>query len=108
MTDDVWHLIRHTPHVTAFMGAEQGRKPLPISQNEAERILNQMQNGAEKPRSLVKFEVGEEVRVMEGPFANFQGMVEIVDEDKERLTVSVSIFGRATPIELDFSQVEKS
>jgi transcriptional antiterminator NusG len=108
MTDDVWHLIRHTPHVTAFMGAEQGRKPLPISQGEAERILNQMQNGAEKPRSLVKFEVGEEVRVMEGPFANFQGMVEIVDEDKERLTVSVSIFGRATPIELDFSQVEKS
>jgi transcriptional antiterminator NusG len=108
MTDDVWHLIRHTPHVTAFMGAEQGRKPLPILQNEAERILNQMQNGAEKPRSLVKFEVGEEVRVMEGPFANFQGMVEIVDEDKERLTVSVSIFGRATPIELDFAQVEKS
>jgi transcriptional antiterminator NusG len=108
MTDDVWHLIRHTPHVTAFMGAEQGRKPLPISTAEAERILNQMEHGAEKPRSLISFEPGENVRVMEGPFANFQGMVENVDEEKERLTVSVSIFGRATPIELDFAQVEKA
>lgn len=107
MNDNVWHLIRHTPHVTAFMGADQGRKPLPISQKEAERILNQMEHGAEKPRSTVNFEVGEEVRVMEGPFANFQGAVEAVDEEKTRLTVSVSIFGRATPIELDFNQVEK-
>ena len=108
MTDDVWHLIRHTPHVTAFMGADRGRKPLPISNAEAERIMNQVTHGAEKPRSLVKFETGENVRVMEGPFANFQGIVETVDEEKERLTVSVSIFGRATPIELDFSQVEKA
>lgn len=107
MNDNVWHLIRHTPHVTAFMGADQGRKPLPISSKEAERILNQMEHGAEKPRNAVNFEVGEEVRVMEGPFANFQGAVEAVDEEKTRLTVSVSIFGRATPIELDFNQVEK-
>ena len=108
MTDDVWHLVRHTPHVTAFMGAEHGRKPYPISQKEAERILNQMTHGAEKPRSLLKFEVGENVRVTDGPFANFTGVVDTVDEDKTRLTVSVSIFGRATPIELDFNQVEKA
>ena len=108
MTDDVWHLIRHTPHVTASMGADRGRKPLPISAAEAERIMNQVTHGAEKPRSLIKFEIGENVRVMEGPFANFQGLVETVDEEKDRLTVSVSIFGRATPIELDFSQVEKA
>lgn len=107
MTDNVWHLVRHTPHVTAFMGAEHGRKPFPISEKEAERILNQMTHGAEKPRSLLKFEVGENVRVTDGPFANFQGAVDNVDEDKTRLTVSVSIFGRATPIELDFNQVEK-
>lgn len=107
MTDNVWHLVRHTPHVTAFMGAEHGRKPFPISEKEAERILNQMTHGAEKPRSLLKFEVGENVRVTDGPFANFQGAVDSVDEDKTRLTVSVSIFGRATPIELDFNQVEK-
>lgn len=108
MNDDVWHLIRHTPHVSSFMGADHGRKPLALSTVEAERILSQMQNGAEKPRSLVNFEVGEEVRVMEGPFANFTGLVELVDEEKERLTVAVSIFGRATPIELDFAQVEKA
>ncbi len=108
LTDDVWHLIRYTPHVTGFLGSERGKKPFPISETEAQRILNVMVNGAEKPRSLVSFEVGENVRVMEGPFANFQGAVELVDDDKERLTVSVSIFGRATPIELDFNQVEKA
>lgn len=108
MTDDVWHLIRHTPHVAALMGADHGRKPLPISAAEADRILNQMTHGAEKPRSLLKFDVGENVRVMDGPFANFTGVVDHVDEDKTRLTVSVSIFGRATPIELDFNQVEKA
>ncbi|PIZ31602.1 MAG: transcription termination/antitermination protein NusG [Alphaproteobacteria bacterium CG_4_10_14_0_8_um_filter_53_9] len=108
MGDNVWHLIRHTPHVTGFMGADAGRRPLPISPKEAERILNQMAHGAEKPRSLVSFEVGEDVRVLDGPFANFQGAVELVDDEKERLTVAVSIFGRATPIELDFGQVEKA
>jgi transcription termination/antitermination protein NusG len=108
MNDTVWHLIRHTPHVTAFMGADQGRKPLPISTAEAERILNAMVNGADKPKSLVSFEVGETVRVLDGPFASFQGAVDSVDDDKERLTVNVSIFGRATPVELDFAQVEKA
>lgn len=107
LTDDVWHLIRYTPHVTGFLGSERGKKPFPITETEAQRILNVMEHGAEKPRSLVSFEVGESVRVTEGPFANFQGSVEAVDEEKERLTVSVSIFGRATPIELDYNQVEK-
>ncbi|RYG60588.1 MAG: transcription termination/antitermination factor NusG [Alphaproteobacteria bacterium] len=108
LTDDVWHLIRYTPHVTGFLGSERGKKPFAITETEAQRILNVMEHGAEKPRSLVSFEVGEAVRVTEGPFANFQGSVELVDEDKERLTVSVSIFGRATPIELDYNQVEKA
>lgn len=108
MTDDVWHLVRHTPHVASFMGAENGRKPFPISPSEADRILNQMTHGADKPRSLVKFEAGENVRVTDGPFANFTGVVDMVDDDKNRLTVNVSIFGRATPIELDFNQVEKA
>lgn len=108
LTDDVWHLIRYTPHVTGFLGSERGKKPFAISEAEAQRILNVIENGAEKPRSLLSFEVGEAVRVTEGPFANFQGSVEMVDEEKERLTVTVSIFGRATPIELDYNQVEKA
>lgn len=108
LTDTVWHLIRYTPHVTGFLGSERGKKPFPISEVEAQRILNVMEHGAEKPRNMVSFEVGEAVRVTEGPFANFQGAVEQVDEEKERLTVSVSIFGRATPIELDYNQVEKA
>lgn len=108
MTDDVWHLIKSTPHVTSFVGADHGRKPLPISESEAQNILRQMEEGVDKPRSLVSYEIGEEIRVTDGPFNSFQGVVEEVDEDKERLKVSVSIFGRATPIELDFTQVEKS
>lgn len=108
MTDEVWHIIRKTPHVTTFVGSDRGRKPIPISQKEADQILKQMEEGVEKPRSLLHFETGEEVRVTDGPFSNFQGVVEEVDEDKERLKVSVSIFGRATPIDLDYTQVEKS
>jgi transcriptional antiterminator NusG len=108
LTDAVWHLIRYTPHVSGFLGSERGKKPYPISEAEAQRILNVMAHGAEKPKNLVAFEVGEAVRVKEGPFANFSGAVEAIDEDKERLTVSVSIFGRATPIELDYNQVEKA
>lgn len=108
MTDDVWHLIKATPHITTFIGAERGSKPLPISEREAQNILRQMEEGVDKPRNLVSFQVGEEVRVTEGPFNSFNGVVEEVDEEKERLKVSVSIFGRATPIELEYTQVEKS
>jgi transcriptional antiterminator NusG len=107
MTDEVWHLIKGTSHVTGFVGAERGSKPLPISNTEAERILQQMEDGVDKPRSLVSFDVGEEVRVIDGPFSSFQGVVEEIDEEKAKLKVSVSIFGRATPIELEFTQVEK-
>lgn len=107
MTDEVWHLIRGTTHVTGFLGAERGRKPLPISEKEAQHILQQVEEGVERPRTVVSFEIGEEVRVVDGPFASFQGMVEEIDEEKSKVKVSVSIFGRATPIELDFTQVEK-
>ncbi|MCV6599746.1 MAG: transcription termination/antitermination protein NusG [Alphaproteobacteria bacterium] len=106
LNDDSWHLVKSTPKVTGFLG--DGIKPLPISQAEADRIIKQMEEGVEKPRSLVNFEVGEEVVVAEGPFATFTGVVEVVDEDKQRLKVSVSIFGRSTPVDLDFTQVEKS
>ncbi len=108
LTDAVWHLIRYTAHVSGFLGSERGKKPYPISEAEAQRILNVMAHGAEKPKNLVAFEVGEAVRVKEGPFANFSGAVEAIDDEKERLTVSVSIFGRSTPIELDYGQVEKA
>ena len=107
MTDELWHVVKSIPRVTMFVGSGRGAKPLPISEKEAERMLKQMEEGVEKPRSLVTYEVGEEVRVNDGPFATFQGVVESVDEEKERLKVSVSIFGRATPIDLDFVQVEK-
>lgn len=107
MNDEVWHLLKNTTNVTGFVGAESGRKPLPISNAEAERILKQMEEGIEAPRPVANFDVGEEIRVLDGPFATFQGMVEEIDEEKGKLKVSVSIFGRATPIELDFVQVEK-
>ena len=107
MSDKLWHIVKNIPRVTMFVGSGRGSKPLPISEKEAERIIKQMEEGVEKPRSLVTYEVGEEVRVNDGPFATFQGIVEYVDEEKERLKVSVSIFGRATPIDLEFIQVEK-
>jgi transcriptional antiterminator NusG len=106
MNDDSWHLVKDTPKVTGFIGGT-ATKPAPISPKEVERILQQIQAGAEKPRPKVLFEVGENVRIKEGPFNDFQGAVENIDYDKSRITVMVSIFGRATPVVLEFTQVEK-
>jgi transcriptional antiterminator NusG len=107
MDDDSWHLVKNTPKVTGFVGGTANR-PAPISQKEVDKIMQQMQEGVEKPRPKVLFEVGEVVRVKEGPFTDFHGSVEDVNYEKSRLRVSVTIFGRATPVELEFAQVEKS
>ena len=106
MNDDTWHLVKSVPRVMGFIGGTAD-KPAPISQKEADRILNRVQETSDKPRHRKEFQPGEEVRVTEGPFADFTGTVEEVDYEKGRLKVSVSIFGRATPVELEFSQVEK-
>jgi transcription termination/antitermination protein NusG len=107
MTDESWHLVKNTNKVTGFVGGK-ANKPTPISQKEVEKILMQMQEGVEKPRPKTLFEVGEMVRVKEGPFTDFNGNVEEVNYEKSRLRVSVTIFGRATPVELEFGQVEKA
>ncbi|MDD2990848.1 MAG: transcription termination/antitermination protein NusG [Zoogloea sp.] len=107
MNDDSWHLIKSTPKVTGFVGGT-ANKPTPISEKEVEKIMQQMQDGVDKPRPKVLFEVGEMVRVKEGPFTDFNGSVEDVNYEKSKIRVSVTIFGRATPVELDFGQVEKT
>lgn len=107
MEDDTWHLVKHTSKVTGFVGGAKNR-PAPISEEEIRKIVDQMQEGTEKPRHKFEFMVGELVRVKEGPFADFNGSVEEVNYEKNRLRVSVTIFGRATPVELEFSQVEKT
>lgn len=107
MEDDTWHLVKHTNKVTGFVGGAKNR-PAPISEEEVQKIVSQMQEGSEKPRHKVEFEVGEYVRVKDGPFTDFNGTVEEVNYEKSKVRVSVTIFGRATPVELEFSQVEKT
>jgi len=107
LTDETWHVIKNTPRVTGFLGGS-GNRPTPISEKEVAKILSQMEEGVERPRPKVLFEVGEMVRVKDGPFADFNGNVEEVNYEKSKVRVSVAIFGRSTPVELDFSQVEKT
>lgn len=107
LTDETWHLVKSTPRVTGFLGGK-GNRPAPISEKEVDKILSQMEEGVEKPRPKVLFEVGEMIRVKDGPFADFNGNVEDVNYEKSKVRVSVAIFGRSTPVELDFGQVEKA
>jgi transcriptional antiterminator NusG len=105
MTEETWHIVKGTTYISGFVG--NGNKPSPVSEDEVKKVTNQMTTGAEKPRPKFTFDVGEEVKVIDGPFSNFNGSVEHVDADKGKLKVLVSIFGRPTPVELDYIQVEK-
>ena len=106
MTDEAYHLIKNTPKVTGFLGS--GNKPIPVTEKEVQRIIGAVEEGVERPKPTIHFDIGETVRVIDGPFASFNGSVEQVDEDRARLRVTVSIFGRATPVELEYAQVEKT
>ena len=108
LTDEAYHLVKNTPKVTGFLGAAGGTKPLPVSEREVQNIIGQVEEGVERPKPTIRFDIGEKVKVIDGPFASFDGHVESVDEERERLRVSVSIFGRETPVDLEYSQVEKS
>ena len=108
MTDDAYHLVKNTPKVTGFLGAAGGTKPLPVSEREVQNIIGQVEEGVERPKPTIRFDIGETVKVIDGPFASFDGQVESVDEDAARLRVAVSIFGRPTPVDLEYNQVEKS
>ena len=106
LTDEAYHLIKNTPKVTGFLG--QGNKPMPVSEKEVQRIVGAIEEGVERPKPTIRFDIGEKIRVTDGPFASFDGVVESVDEERARLRVSVSIFGRATPVDLEYTQVEKT
>ena len=106
LTDETYHLVKNVPKVSGFLGS--GTKPVPISDAEADRVLQQVQEGTDRPKPSITFEIGEQVRVIDGPFNSFNGLVEDIDEERARLKVSVSIFGRATPVELEYAQVDKT
>jgi len=105
MNDNAWHMVKDIPKVTGFLGANN--KPAPVSEKEAMRLIQQVQEGVDRPKASITFDIGEELKVIDGPFASFNGHVEEIDEEKQKLKVSVSIFGRATPVELEYTQVEK-
>jgi transcriptional antiterminator NusG len=107
LDDETYHLVRETPKVTGFLGADHGKKPTPVSEKEVQRILGAVEEGVVRPKPMISFEIGEKVRVTDGPFQSFEGSVEEVDEGRSRLKVSVSIFGRATPVDLEYNQVQK-
>lgn len=108
MDDDTYHLIKETPKVTGFLGSDHGKRPVPVSQKEVDLIIGAVEEGVDRPKAQITFEIGENVRVIDGPFQSFEGAIEEVDEARERIKVAVSIFGRATPVELEYNQVVKT